>query len=148
MLDLRNILHLKPVESKLKLEIDYGDDPFKLKFKLAHEVRTWCQLLEKWKDFFVDYAHIHPEMVGGSVHNKHEKNEFEATNPLVQGRSIFLYVLYVCTECIYVQYMYVCMYVCKYNFLHVIRMYVCVYVCMNIYINKTLSLCMYVCIVG
>eukprot|EP01036_Dinobryon_divergens_P032725 gene32725-42376_t len=83
VLDLRNILHLKLAESKLKLEIDYGDDTFKLKFKSLEEVRRWHQLLEKWKDFFTDYAHIHP--VDIVTNDKNEKNEFEATNPLVQG---------------------------------------------------------------
>ncbi len=41
VLDLRNILHLKPNENKMKLEIEYGDDTFKLKFKSVEEVRRY-----------------------------------------------------------------------------------------------------------
>ena len=39
VLDLRNILHLKPNENKMKIE--YGDDTFKLKFKSVEEVRRY-----------------------------------------------------------------------------------------------------------
>ncbi len=98
-------------------------------------VCRWSESLEKWKNFFTNYAYIHP------VQSSHS-NEFEATNPLVLGAHLIvvyicMYVgLYVCSRILRKHSKNICMYVCMYVSLYIyhssfLRSNVSMYVCMH-----------------
>ena len=91
VLDLRNILHLKSVPSKssgdqIKIEIEYGDESFKLKFKSESETVEWHRLLDRWKDFFHDYSSLYPVIFDDSDGRNDDMNNdttVSSVNPLL-----------------------------------------------------------------